>query len=173
VRSFGATPIDYRTEDFVERIGELTGEGVDIVFDPVGGGKQLRRSYRCLRKGGQLVWFGIAASKERGLRLIPGTLFWRFALSVWPDGKSAPLTPDLSEDNEWYQRTQTELLGMLASGQLTPLIAEKIPLAEAWRAHELLENGRYAGKVVLVTNAYESGSAPVNPVAASQEGAPS
>lgn len=36
VRRFGATPIDYHCEDFVERIRELTGDGVDIVVDPVG-----------------------------------------------------------------------------------------------------------------------------------------
>jgi len=39
VSALGATPIDYRTEDFVERIRSLTGDGVDAVFDPIGGGR--------------------------------------------------------------------------------------------------------------------------------------
>ena len=56
VEALGATPIDYRNEDFVERIRELTGDGVDVVFDPIGGARQLRRSYRALRRGGRLVW---------------------------------------------------------------------------------------------------------------------
>lgn len=50
VAGLGATPIDYRTEDFVDRIRQLTGEGVDVVFDTVSGVRQLWRSYRALRK---------------------------------------------------------------------------------------------------------------------------
>jgi len=44
---------------------------VDAVFDPIGGARQLVRSYRTLRKGGRLVWFGVAATKKEGLRVIP------------------------------------------------------------------------------------------------------
>jgi NADPH:quinone reductase-like Zn-dependent oxidoreductase len=158
VSGLGATPIDYRTEDFVERIRELTGDGVDVVFDPIGGARQLWRSYRTLRRGGRLVWFGVAAAKKQGLRVIPLSLLTRTLLAVLPDGKQAPLTPDLSKDNAWYRATLAELLDLLAAGKIEPLVAERIPLAEASRAHELLERGGYAGKVVLVTSAY-SGSA--------------
>ena len=66
VSALGATPIDYRTEDFVERIRSLTGDGVDAVFDPIGGARQIWRSYRALRKGGRLVWFGMAATTKAG-----------------------------------------------------------------------------------------------------------
>ena len=44
------------------------------------------------------------------------------------------------------------LLDLLAAGEIQPVLAERIPLAEATRAHELLERGGYAGKVVLVTS---------------------
>jgi len=154
VSALGATPIDYRTEDFVERIRVLTGDGVDVVFDPIGGARQLWRSYRALRKGGRLAWFGVAATKKAGLRVIPFTLLMRTLLALIPDGKRAPLAPDLSKDNVWYRETLTELLGLLAAGELKPVVAERFPLAEAARAHELLERGGYAGKVVLVTSAY-------------------
>ena len=40
------------------------------------------------------------------------------------------------------------------AGQIKPVVAERILLAEAARAHELLERGEYAGKVVLITSAY-------------------
>jgi NADPH:quinone reductase-like Zn-dependent oxidoreductase len=153
VSGLGATPIDYRTEDFVERICGLTGDGVDAVFDPIGGARQLRRSYRALRKGGRLVWFGVAATKREGLRVIPLTLLMMALLKLIPGGKQATSIPDLGKDNAWYRRTLTELLDLLAAGRIKPVVAERIPLAEAARAHELLERGGYAGKVVLVIGA--------------------
>jgi NADPH:quinone reductase-like Zn-dependent oxidoreductase len=153
VSALGATPIDYRTEDFVERIRSLTGDGVDVVFDPIGGARQLWRSYRALRKGGRLAWFGVAAAKKEGLRVIPLTLLMRTVLTLIPDGKRVPLAPDLGKDNTWYRETLAELLGLLAAGRIKPVVAERVPLLEAARAHELLERGGYAGKVVLVTSA--------------------
>jgi NADPH2:quinone reductase len=155
VSELGATPIDYRKEDFVQRIRDLTGDGVDAVFDPVGGAGQIRRSYRALRKGGRLVWFGMAATKDKGLMVIPFTLAMQALLSVWPDGRQAPLMPDLGafiETHEgWYPATLVKLLDLLAEGKLKPVIAERIPLVEAARAHELLDRGGYSGKIVLVT----------------------
>ena len=154
VSALGATPIDYRTEGFCQRIHDLTGDGVDVVFDPIGGARQLWRSYRSLRRDGRLVWFGVAAAKKHGLGVIPLTLLMRTVLALIPDGKRAPLTPDLGKENAWYHSTLSELLDALAAGQIEPVVAARIPLAEAAHAHELLERGGYAGKVVLVTNAY-------------------
>jgi NADPH2:quinone reductase len=152
VSELGATPIDYRSEDFVERIRGITGDGVDVVFDPIGGARQLWRSYRAMRKGGRLVWFGVAATSKSGMRVIPLSLLMSFLLKLIPDGKKAPIFPDLMKDNTWYRETLTELLDSLAAGSIKPLVAERIPLVEAARAHELLERGGHAGKVVLVVN---------------------
>ncbi|UCG43917.1 MAG: zinc-binding dehydrogenase, partial [candidate division WOR-3 bacterium] len=154
VSAFGATPIDYRTEDFVERIRSLTGDGVDAVFDPVGGAGQLWRSYRALRKGGRLVWFGVAATSRSGIMVIPASLLTRLLLSLIPDGRRAPLTPNVgvfaSKNNAWYRSTLTELFDSLAAGRIRPVVAARIPLVEAARAHESLERGECAGKLVLV-----------------------
>jgi NADPH:quinone reductase-like Zn-dependent oxidoreductase len=156
VSALGATPIDYRTEDFCERIHGLTGDGVDVVFDPIGGARQLWRSYRALRPGGRLVWFGVAAATRDGLGVIPLSLLMRTLLTLIPDGKQAPLTPNVGEyglaHNDWYRKTLAELLDLLATGKIKPTVAERVPLAEAARSHEMLERGGYAGKVVLVTN---------------------
>jgi NADPH:quinone reductase-like Zn-dependent oxidoreductase len=156
VAALGATPIDYRTEDFVERIRSLTGDGVGVVFDPIGGARQLWRSYRALRKGGRLLWFGVAAATRDGLRVIPLTLLTVALLKLLPGGKQTPLTPNLAEfapaHIDWYRETLAELLALLAAGKIQPVVADRIPLAEASRAHELLERGGYAGKVVLVAN---------------------
>jgi NADPH:quinone reductase-like Zn-dependent oxidoreductase len=148
VSALGATPIDYRTEDFVERIRSLTGDGVDVVFDPIGGARQLWRSYRALRKGGRLVWFGVASISKAGMRVIPLSLLMRTLLALLPDGKRALTNPNVG--SAWYRETLAELLDLLAVGKIKPIVAERIPLVEAARAHELLERGGYAGKVVLV-----------------------
>ncbi len=67
-------------------------------------------------------------------------------------------TPDLAADKVWYRQTLTELLDLLANGELKPLVAERIPLAEAARAHEVLERGGYAGKIVLIPKPANSGT---------------
>jgi NADPH2:quinone reductase len=156
VSTLGATPIDYRSEDFVKRIRDLTGDGVDVVFDPIGGARQLWRSYRALRKGGRLAWFGVAAVSRRGIGVIPGSLLMQGLFTLFPGGKQAPMTPHLGEyslaHNDWYRETLTQLLDWAVAGKLQPLVAERFPLVEAARAHEWIERGGYAGKVVLVAN---------------------
>lgn len=150
VSALGATPIDYQTEDFVERVRALTGDGVDVVFDPIGGARQLWRSYQALSKGGRLVWFGVAATSKYGLRVIPASLATRLFLSLLPDGKRAPMAPDAGKVDQ--QDRLAALLDLLKAGDIKPIVTERVPLAEAAHAHELLERGGHAGKVVLVTN---------------------
>jgi len=157
VSALGATPIDYRTEDFVERIRSLTGDGVDAVLDPIGGARHLWRSYRALRKGGRFVGYGMVATSKGGRRAIPLTLLMLVLLKLIPGGKQASMSAEIASFEQmhpgWYRETLAELLDLLAVGSLKPVVAERIPLLEAARAHALLERGRYAGKVVLVTGA--------------------
>jgi NADPH:quinone reductase-like Zn-dependent oxidoreductase len=72
----GGVPIDYRNQGFVARIMELTGDGVDLVVDPIGR-ENLDRPFRTLRKGGQLVSTA-ALSKMMGdmttIRVLMGLL---------------------------------------------------------------------------------------------------
>jgi NADPH:quinone reductase-like Zn-dependent oxidoreductase len=156
VSALGAIPIDYRTEDFVERIRSLTGDGVDAVFDTIGGARQLWRSYRALRKGGRLVPMGSVAIAEAGMKVIPLSLTTVGLLKLIPDGRRVPLSPNMMKFPQthaaWYRETLTELLDSAAAGKIKPVVAERIPLAEAARAHELLERGGHAGKVVLAVS---------------------
>jgi NADPH2:quinone reductase len=156
ISALGATPIDYRTEDFVERIRTLTGDGVDVAFDPVGGAGQIWRSGQALRKGGRLISYGMAASTRGGRRVIPPTLLTVLLLNLLPNGKKAAMSPNLAvyarKNLAWYRETLAELLDLLARGKIRPVVAKQFPLAEAAAAHSFLERGRFAGKVVLVTN---------------------
>jgi NADPH2:quinone reductase len=156
VSALGATPIDYRTEDFVERIRSLTGDGVDAVLDPIGGAKHIWRSYQALRKGGRYVGYGMVATSKGGRRAIPLTLLMLILLKLIPGRKKASMSADIASFEQmhpgWYHETLTELLGLLATGEIKPVVAERIPLVEAARAHALLERGGYAGKVVLIAS---------------------
>lgn len=158
VSKLGATAIDYRSEDFVERIRQDTGDGVDVVVDPVGGARQLLRSYRTLRRGGRLVWLGAAATKKHGLSIGITSLLMVSLLRLVPDGRGVPKTPELDTFSlahpEWYRSSLTMLLDRLKAGELRPIVAERVPLLEAARAHERLERGGHAGKIVLVTDIY-------------------
>jgi len=156
VSELGATPIDYHTEDFVERVRQLTDGGVDVVFDPIGGARQLWRSYRTLRRDGRLIPIGSVATKTTGMKAIPLSLLTVMLLKFVPGGKRVPLTPNMmkypQEHQAWYRETLTWLLASAAAGTITPVVAERIPLAEAARAHQLLEHGGHAGKVVLTAD---------------------
>lgn len=97
------------------------------------------------------MWFGVAATSRSGLRVIPATLATRTLLALIPDGKKAPLPQDVDKPNDWYRSSLTTLLDYLATGKIKPIVAARIPLTEAARAHALLEGGGVGGKVVLVT----------------------
>lgn len=155
VTALGATPIDYQRDDFVERIRLLTNDGVDVVVDPVGGAKHLWDSYRCLRRGGRLVWLGSAATETQGLRTGPLSMAMVYLLKAVPDRKRVPLCATTDKHARkhpgWYRATLRDLLTSVANGDLAPVVAERVPLTEASRAHELLETGHHNGKIVLVT----------------------
>lgn len=160
VESLGAVPIDYRNDDFVAKIRELTGDGVDVVFDVVGGGRQLWRSARALRKGGRLIMLGMASAIKGGVKTIPGSMLILGLVKVLPNGKTAPTGPGMENYPEahmgWYRDSLTEFFDLAVTGKMKPVIAQRMPLAEAAKAHELLERGGHSGKVVLTTDAYNN-----------------
>src|SRR5262249_48668685 len=70
VSDLGGIPIDYQHQDFVAEIHRLTHEGVDVVFDGIGG-TQIWRSREALRPGGKVVAYGLTSSLREG-RLASG-----------------------------------------------------------------------------------------------------
>lgn len=149
----GAVPINYKTENFVRRIRDLTDDGVDVVIDVVGGPRQLWRSSRCLRRGGRLVMLGMASIYKSGVAIIPLSLLTAGAVALWPSGVSVPMSPSMlsfpAKNLDWYRGTLADLLEKAAAGQLNPAVAAEVPMSEASRAHAMLEAGGLVGKVVL------------------------
>lgn len=151
VRAAGAVPIDYRSEDFVARIADLTGDGVDAVFDGIGG-DHLRRSYRALRPGGTLVSFGVSGA--RGWRGVLTSLRVMAALRLRPDGRRVRLYLITASRGAGWRNCRDDwgqLLDRHARGELHPIIGARIPLAEVRRAHRLLDEAAVAGKILLTT----------------------
>jgi NADPH:quinone reductase-like Zn-dependent oxidoreductase len=70
VSHVGCIPIDYQRRDFVKEVHRLTREGVDVVFDSIGG-THIWRSRKALRPGGKVVAYGLTSSL-RGGRLASG-----------------------------------------------------------------------------------------------------
>ncbi len=163
VSRLGATPIDYRQVDFVEQIFSLTDDGVDIVFDGIGG-SHLWRSYKALRAGGRLVAYGFTSTLRGGMLtsgrrsrlrgfVIPALYIAGTALL--PDKKRIiPYSIQTMKrfKPDWYREDLSLLMELLSQKQIEPIIAERIPLVEAPRAHELLGKGSVTGKIVLLCN---------------------
>ncbi|MFB7657207.1 MULTISPECIES: medium chain dehydrogenase/reductase family protein [unclassified Streptomyces] len=165
LRALGVTPVEYRDPDMYRRIRELAPDGVDAVFDHVGGAGVVE-SWRLLRRGGTLVSYGTAATKdsEGGSQVPVLKLFARLALwNCLPNGRGARFY------NFWAGRSRrpdvfrsrlnedlTQVLRLLADGVFTPTVAARFPLSDAAAALTLAESRTVAGKVVIVPDATAS-----------------
>jgi NADPH:quinone reductase len=167
VSDLGGIPIDYEHQDFVNEIRRLTSEGVDAVFDSIGG-THIWTSRKALRSGGAVVAYGLTGSL-RGGRLASGrsgrrhryrwiAIFGLYIAGGWllPGRKRVVpysiqwlkrLKPDL------FRQDLTALFELLQQQKIKPLIAERFPLDKAKQAQELLGKGGVIGKIVLVSNA--------------------
>jgi NADPH:quinone reductase len=171
VERLGAVAIDYQNEDFLARVRELPGKGVDVVLDSLGGPLSVR-SFRALRPGGRLVVFGRYATVSHGRKNWPAVIEWYAAIpTVWVWGMLSPRRQVLKyqiqkfrDDSrqrpgavggeprypEWFREDFATLLELLRADKIHPVVAERLPLSEARRAHELLEQSAATGKLVLV-----------------------
>ena len=164
VSDLGAVPIDYQQQDFVAEIHRLTGDGVDAVFDPIGG-PHLWQSRRALRRGGRVVGYGLSTSlRGKGLtstrpgrrqRFRGSAIFALYIAGSWllPGRKRVVpysiqtfkrLKPAL------FRQDLITLFDLLHQQKIKPVIAQRFPLANARHAQELLEKGGVVGKIVLV-----------------------
>lgn len=152
VSSLGAAPIDYRSENFVERIQQLAPGGVNCVLDPIGG-KNWLASYSSLSCGGTLICYGASAALAAG-KLSAGLGFATLGLfKLFPGGRHAlwyNVKTLRDEHPDWFRDDLSKLFDLLAARQIQPVIAAKLPLSEAPEANRLLEQAQVSGKIVLL-----------------------
>ncbi len=166
VADLGGIPIDYQHQDFVKEIHRLTGDGVDVVFESIGG-THIWRSRKALRPGGTVVAYGLTGSL-RGGRLASGRSGGRhrfhaiaiFGLYIAGGWLLPGRTRVVPYSIQWLKRLRPELFrqdlialfDLLQQQKIKPLIAQRLPLSEARHAHELLGKGSVTGKIVLLPN---------------------
>lgn len=138
LRELGADEvINYREEDFAEKAE------ADVILDIIGA-KYLSRNIKALRTGGRLVIIGLqgGTSAELDLRMllnkraaVHGT-----TLRSRPADEKGVIVRGVV-DNVWP---------LVSAGAVRPVIYAEVPLAEAARAHEMLDSGEHVGKILLV-----------------------
>ncbi|MER7466735.1 medium chain dehydrogenase/reductase family protein [Streptomyces sp. NPDC097981] len=179
VERLGAVAIDYRNEDFLARVRKLPGKGVDVVLDGLGGAVSLR-SFRALRPGGRLVVYGHYATLTHGHKNWRAWVEWYAATgTVWLWSLLPPRRQTLAyriqklhghhhqvlpvagghpalpvgggpRDPDRFREDFRALLELLREHKIHPVVAERLPLSDARRAHEMLERSAAKGKLVLV-----------------------
>lgn len=175
VSDLGGISIDYQHQDFVKEIHRLTGEGVDVVFESIGG-TNIWRSRKALRSGGRVVAYGLTGSLREG-RLASGrsgrrnrfrgiAIFGLYIAGSWVlPGRKRVVPYSIQTLKRLrpavFRQDLIALFDLLLQKKIKPLIAQRFPLAEARQAQELLGKGGVTGKIVLVHNgsSLDSGAA--------------
>jgi NADPH:quinone reductase len=138
-----AYAINYRREDVVARVKEITGgKGVNVVYDAVGK-DTWERSLDCLAPLGVMVSFGNASGVVPPVNIV--TLSLKGSLYV-----QRPTLGTHLATREVAQEMADELFGMVTSGKVKIPVERRYPLAEAARAHRDLEARMTTGAGVLV-----------------------
>jgi len=137
--------INYKTEDFVAVVKELTGgKGVDVILDMVGG-SYVPRNIRALAVDGRMVqiaWLGGSKVEADFMMLMIKRLTWT----------GSTLRPrSIEQKGEIARALETKVWPLIEAGKVKPVMYKTFPLAEAAEAHRLMESSTHIGKIVLVT----------------------
>ncbi|WP_332859233.1 NAD(P)H-quinone oxidoreductase [Janthinobacterium svalbardensis] len=135
--------INYRTEDFVAVVKELTdGKGVDVILDMVGG-DYLPREIACLADDGRIGLIAVQGGTKAELDL--GTLLRR-RLTV----TGSTLRPrSVAFKAAIANHLRTTVWPLIEAGKIKPVIYQTFPLEKASEAHALMEASTHVGKIML------------------------
>ncbi|MEP6883984.1 MAG: quinone oxidoreductase [Gammaproteobacteria bacterium] len=135
--------IDYRAEDFVARVKEITdAKGCDVVYDSVGK-DTWRGSLKCLKPFGMFVHFGQSSGMIADFKFSDlasgGSLF-----------ATRPMLFDYIKTRADLSARAADLFGRLASGEIKSHVGQRLALRDAAIAHRELESRRTMGATVLL-----------------------
>lgn len=135
--------INYRTQDFVATVAELTGkQGVNVILDMVAGA-YVGREIECLAEDGRLVIIavqgGVKAEINAGLVLRRRLTITGSTLRPRPVAFKAAIAASL----------RAQVWPLLAQGRIKPVIHQVFPAGQAAQAHALMESNQHIGKLVL------------------------
>ena len=147
LEEYGAVPIDYRTQDFVQVIRQSESAGLNAVFEGMAG-DYIHRGFSVLKRGGTLVGYANPLSFRGMFKALGQVLLFH----LLPNGRSAKYySTGVSRINpRIFLADWATLFKLLADEKIKPVIAAKFPIREARKANELLESGGVIGNVVLV-----------------------
>lgn len=138
--------INYREEDFVERVREATdGAGADVILD-IMGAAYLDRNVDALANDGRLVIIGMQGGVKAELNI--GKLLGKRAGVIATALRGRPVTGPSSK-SEVVAAVVENVWPMIADGRVRPVIGAEFPIDKAAAAHELLNSGDVSGKVLL------------------------
>ncbi|MBK6731352.1 MAG: zinc-binding dehydrogenase [Bacteroidetes bacterium] len=151
IEKMGAIPIDYKNQDFAKVINKKEPNGIDAVFDPMGG-DYFPRSLGVLKKKGTLVGFGFQNSASgNGGNMILDFLkiqLWNL-LPTKPSANFYLITSMRKKHPKWFQEDLSTLFKLLSDKKIKPEIGKIMTLDQAVEAHKLVENAEIEGKIIL------------------------
>jgi putative PIG3 family NAD(P)H quinone oxidoreductase len=140
--------VNYREEDFVERVREETdGAGVDVILDNMGA-KYLARNIDALATGGRLVTIGMQGGTRAELDL--GKLMAKRAAVHATTLRSRPPTGPGGKA-EIVAAVRHDVWPDVERGVVRPIVDRRLPMSRAADAHRVVESSEHIGKVLLVT----------------------
>ena len=134
--------IDYKSEDFVARVAEITdGAGVDAVYDSIGH-DTIQGSLDCLKTLGTLVNFGQSSGPALDFKLSD--------LAAGSFTVTRPVLFHFTADRNYLEAASAELFAMIENGTLKINVNQRYDLTNAADAHRALEARQTTGSTVLI-----------------------
>lgn len=135
--------VNYRTEDFGDRVNEFTeGQGANVILDVVGA-KYLARNVAALATYGRLVVIGLQGGATAELNL--GALLTKRAAIIGTTLRARPV----EEKTAIMEGVREHVWPLIASGAIKPMVDKTFPLEQVAAAHEYFDSGAHVGKVLL------------------------
>ncbi len=132
--------IDYRDEDFVELVRE--GGGANVILDIVGG-PNIEKNFKAANHDGRIIQLAFAAGSKVEINMMP-VMLKRLSYT----GSTLRTRPPAYK-NEIARQLEEKVWPLIAAGTIKPIVNAVFPLADAAKAHALMESSTHIGKILL------------------------